>query len=129
MYSIANPLRLKKLLRLDALLGGSNALAGLAFPVGVAKLLGLSTAFVLSVAGITLLYAGVAGWLAIQPSPNLRLTRTLIQANWLWTLISLGLLLLHFQQATGLGVVFLVLQVVVVGTLAYLEGQQLQVTS
>ncbi len=126
MPGIVNPFRLKKLLRLDALLGGCTAIAGLVFPVAVAQLLGLSTAFVVSVASITLLYAGVAFWLAVQLSPNLRLTRLLIQANWLWTLLSLGLLLAHFREATALGVVFLLLQVVVVGGLAYLEGQQLQ---
>ncbi|HEX8659860.1 MAG TPA: hypothetical protein VF690_20120 [Hymenobacter sp.] len=126
MYSVVNPLRLKKLLQLDALMGGTTAIGGLAFPSAVAKLLGLSTGFVVSVAGITLLYAGVALWLAVQPVPNLRLTRVLIQANWVWTLISVGLLLVHFRAATALGVVFLVLQVVVVGGLAYLEGQQVR---
>jgi hypothetical protein len=126
MYSIVNPLRLKKLLRLDALLGGSTALMGLAFPAAIAKLLGLSPVFVVSVAGITLLYAALALWLAMQLSPRLQLTRVLIQANWLWTFISLCLLLVHFREATALGVTFLVLQVVVVGALAYFEGQQLQ---
>lgn len=129
MYSIVNPLRLKKLLQLDALLGGTTAVAGLAFPSALAELLGLSTGFVVGVAGITLLYAAVALGLAVQPVPNLRLTRVLILANWGWTLISVGLLLMHFRGATALGVAFLVLQVVVVGGLAYLEGQQVQAQS
>lgn len=111
------------------MLGGTTAVAGLAFPSALAELLGLSTGFVVGVAGITLLYAGVALWLAVQPVPNLRLTRVLILANWGWTLISVGLLLMHFRAATALGVAFLVLQVVVVGGLAYLEGQQVQAQS
>ncbi|QIL78280.1 MULTISPECIES: hypothetical protein [Hymenobacter] len=62
MHYIVNPSRLKNLLRLDALLGGTTAVVGLAFSSALAKLLGLSTLVVIIVAGITLLYAGLGGW-------------------------------------------------------------------
>jgi hypothetical protein len=49
----------------------------------------------------------------------------LVYANWCWTIISTILLLFHIAHATILGIIFLILQIIVVGILAYLEGKQI----
>lgn len=116
---------LKKLLWLDTVLGGTTAVAGLLFSATLAGLLGLSTGLILLVASVTLLYAVVACMLARQQVVSVRWLRTLIVANGLWTIVSLYLLVAYYERATKLGVGFLLLQVVVVGGLAYAEGRQL----
>lgn len=124
-YIIRNAVVLKRLLWLDCLLGGSTALAGLVFPRPLAAMLGLPEAFIIPVSIITGLYAVVACRLALQRSVSIPLLRILIAANWAWSVVSVGLLLVHFGQALALGKIFLALQIVVVGGLAWLEGRQL----
>jgi hypothetical protein len=46
-------------------------------------------------------------------------------ANWIWTVISIALLIYYMPYATIFGAIFLVLQVVVVGMLAWLEGKHI----
>jgi hypothetical protein len=53
---------------------------------------------------------------------------TITYANWIWTAISTILLFFHFATATAFGLTFLILQIFVVGGLAYLEGKQLNIT-
>lgn len=123
-YTIKDPPALKKLLVLDTLLGGTTAVLGLLFFHSLTKLLGLSTRFVLTVSAVTMLYALVAFSLATQAAVSIGRLRVLITANWGWAFISLLLLLMHYAGARPLGIVFLVLQVLVVGALAYLENRQ-----
>jgi hypothetical protein len=68
-------------------------------------------------------YALVALILAVQNSPNVALLRTLVFANWVWSVISVLLLAFYISAATTFGAIFLVLQVIVVGALAYVEGR------
>lgn len=119
--------KLNKLLWLDAFLGSTTAILGLAFPTALAGLLGLSTRLILLVASVTLFYAVLAGLLARQQLVSLPWLRVLIIANGLWTGVSLYLLIAYYQTATKLGVSFLLAQLVVVGALAYAEGRQLMV--
>jgi hypothetical protein len=88
-------------------------------------ILGLTVPFILSVSTITLFYAIVAFILAAQRNISVRLLQLLVYANWIWAVISTGLLLVHFSKALLLGKIFLILQIVVVGGLAYLEGNQI----
>lgn len=115
---------LRKLLWADFILGGSTALIGLAFCSALTGILGFSSNFILIVSGITLLYAIVAFILANQKKISAKLLAILMWANWIWALISVGLAIVYFEEATMLGRIFLVLQVLVVGGLAYLEGKQ-----
>ena len=127
--AIKDPVVLRKLLWLDTFLGGTTAILGLCFFNPLTSLLGLTTFFIVSVSVITSGYAVVAGVLANQATVSIPLLRILIVANWLWAFISVGLLLVHFDQAQPLGKLFLGLQVIAVGGLAYSEGQQLVVTT
>ena len=128
-YVMKNPIKDRKLLRkilwLDAVLGGGTALVGLLFRAELTTMLGLPTRFITVVSVVTLLYAVVAVRLATQKTVSVPLLRLLIGANWLWTLISLVLFFIHYSSAKPLGIIFLILQIIVVGGLAYLEGNQL----
>jgi hypothetical protein len=126
-YSIKDALLLKKILWADTILGGITAIAGLCFFTPLTGILGLTASFILTVSAITLCYAIVAFILARQSQVSVPLLRILIYANWTWTIISIVLLFIHFDTAQLLGKIFLVLQIVVVGGLAYLEGRQLVV--
>lgn len=117
---------MRTILWIDAVAGGSTALVGLLFYNPLTTLLGLPQRLILTIALITLLYAGAALTLVIQSRLPVALLRVLINANWFWTLISVGLLAGYAQTATPLGVLFLVLQIVVVSGLAYTEGHQLR---
>ena len=123
-YQIRDRVRLKQILWLDTLAGGVTAIIGITQYGSLGPLLGLTTPLILLISGVTLLYAVIAFVLVNQGSTSIVLLRLLIRANWLWSLISLVLFLLYYRRATPIGITFLVLQVVVVGVLAYVEGQQ-----
>src|SRR5688500_4977705 len=98
-YEIKDPVTLRKILWLDAFLGGTTALTGLLFSSALSYLLGLTAPFILWVSFITLVYSIVAFKLARQHTISLALLRTLVYANWIWTIISIGLLLIHYGNA------------------------------
>jgi hypothetical protein len=125
-YQIQDLPLLKKVLWADALLGASTALAGLLLYQVLADFLGLPANLIVIIAAITLAYALVALSLALKSLPSVLLLRILMYANWLWTIISLVLLTLYFSNATVFGAAFLILQVLVVGMLAYLEGRHIK---
>ena len=124
-YTIKDSFLLRKILWVDAVLGGATAIMGLLFFDPLISVLGLTATFILRVSVITLCYSLIACVLASQINISIPLLRTLIYANWVWTFISIGLLLMHFDKVQPLGKIFLVLQIIVVGGLAYLEGKQL----
>ncbi|MBW8688190.1 hypothetical protein [Chitinophaga rhizophila] len=113
---------LKTILKADCILGGVTAITGLVCSHWLSDFLGLPADLILIIAIITLAYAGVALTLALQQEVIIPLLKILIYANWVWAFISLGILYYYSPGATIYGVIFLVLQVMVVGLLAYLEG-------
>lgn len=124
-YRIRNKQTLTKLLWSDTFLGGITALLGLLFTTFLSEIMGLSNPIVIFISAVTLVYAIFAFVLANQKNTNIRLLRVLVAANWLWTIVSIGLLYFHFNNALILGKIFLILQILVVGGLAYLEGEQI----
>lgn len=126
-YTIKDTFLLRKLLWLDTFLGGTTAILGLCFFKPLTIMLGLTATFILSVSIITLCYSVIAYVLTNQINISISLLRILISANWVWTFISIGFLFIHFDTAQPLGKIFLFLQVIAVGGLAYLEGKQLVV--
>ncbi|WP_341835291.1 hypothetical protein WJU16_20585 [Chitinophaga pollutisoli] len=117
--------RLRKILWADVFLGGATGIAGLALYGWWSAFLGLPVKLVLIIAAVTGLYALLALSLAIMKPIQGRKVRWLVIANWIWTAVSVGLLLYYFSGATVFGKLFLVLQIVVVGGLAWLEGRHL----
>lgn len=124
-YTIQDTGFARKLLWVDFIAGGSTALTGIVFYRQLPGILGFSQQFILTVSIITGIYALLALRLALQKVISIRLYRTLCIANWIWTIISVGLLFIYFGEATVLGKIFLVLQVLVVGGLAGAEGKLL----
>ncbi len=125
-YSVKNILILRKILWIDALAGCITAIIGLIFFYPLSNLLGLTTTLIVSVSIVTLLYGIVAFILVKQDIISIDLLRALVYANWLWTLISMTLFFIHFGSTKTFGLIFLILQVLVVGGLAYLEGNQIE---
>ena len=124
-YTIHDTTLARKILWLDFIAGGVTALIGIVFYRQLTAILGFSQQFILTIAIITGIYALLALRLALQKLISIRLYRTLCIANWIWAVISVGLLVIYFGEATFLGKLFLVLQVLVVGALAWVEGKLL----
>ena len=124
-YSVKDTLFLKKILWIDAFMGSITAIIGLVFFNWLTYFLGLPKNLIIVISSITLIYAIVALALAVQKNISIPLLRLLVNANWVWTFISVILFFIHFNQAEVMGVIFLILQVFVVGGLAYLEGDQI----
>lgn len=116
---------LRKILWADVLAGGLTALLAIIFLRLWSAWSGLPASFVLYVSVVTLAYATVALVLAIQRELSISLLRILVAANWVWTFISVVLLVVYFKEAYLLGRAFLFLQIGVVACLAHLEGSQL----
>lgn len=124
-YTIRNNQALKKILWVDFLCGITNGLAGLLFVDFFAPFLGLPEVHLLVICAVTVLYACGALYLATQKTINIPFLLVQIYANWFWTAVSVGLLAYYYAAATVPGIIFLVLQIVVVGGLAWLENNQL----
>ncbi|SKD09091.1 hypothetical protein SAMN05660461_4970 [Chitinophaga ginsengisegetis] len=116
---------LKKILWADCLLGGSTVVVGLLWFRTLAVFLGLPVNIVAMIAVVTLAYALLAVSLALQRQPSVLQLRALVYANWLWTITSVVLLIFYISGTTLFGTAFLILQVVVAGMLAYLEGRHI----
>lgn len=116
---------LKKVLWADSILGGGTAIAGLCWYQPLATFLGLQVNIIVIIASVTLAYALLALSLALQRTPSILPLKVLIYANWVWTTISVALLIIYFSEATFFGAAFLILQVAVVAILAWLEGKHL----
>jgi hypothetical protein len=125
-YTINNTARLRKILWLDFLCGITNGLAGLLFVHFFATFLGLPENHLLIICAVTVLYACGALYLATQQKINIPFLLVQVYANWFWTAVSVGLLVYYYAAATVPGIIFLVLQIVVVGGLAWLEMSQLE---
>lgn len=117
--------RLRKILLADAFIGGTTGIAGLALYGWWSRFLGLPERLVLLIAAVTGLYAMLAASLVLMKPVRARAVRWLVIANWTWTVVSIGMLLYYCSGATIFGKAFLVLQVIIVGGLAWLEGRHI----
>lgn len=117
---------LKKILWADFILGYGTAMAGLIFYPALPMFLGLPGNLILVIAGVTFAYSILAFILARKQEPPVGLVQLLGYANWIWAIMSMILLYSYFSVATLFGVIFLVLQVLVVAGLAWLEARHLQ---
>lgn len=125
-YRIKNPPLLVRILWADFLLGASSGLIGLIFYLILAPIFGLPEKVLIWISSITLIYAFFVFRLARQTEVSIPFLRILILANLIWTMISLGIISIYFNEASQLGKLFLILQIIVVGCLAWLEGNQLE---
>lgn len=124
-HSLRNIPLLKKILWADTFLGGITAILGLCLYQWLTGFLGLPTDLIIIISIVTLAYALFALYLAGKTLPPVLPLRVLIYANWVWTIISVVLIVVYVPAATIFGIIFLVLQVIVVGLLAWLEGKHI----
>lgn len=117
---------LRKILWFDVFVGGFSAIIGLIFTEFFSKLFGLPFNLLLIISIITFIYSSFALFLVNQKIISLTLTKVLINANWFWTIISIILFFIYFSEAKFLGIIYLILQIIIVGALAYFEGKQIQ---
>src|SRR5688572_17996994 len=104
IYQIRNLSLLKKILWADSILGGGTAVISLILHRLLAKFFGLPVNLIVIIAAVTLAYALLAFRLATQSVPSIGPLRILIYANWAWTIISGGLLMLYVDNATIFGI-------------------------
>jgi hypothetical protein len=124
-YQIKSIPFLRKILWADFAAGSSTGIVGLGLREHLVPVLGVPYEFIIWVSAISIVYCLFAVSLARMPKISIGMLQILIYANWIWTVISLGLIYYHFADATVLGKIFLIVQVTVAAALAYVEGKQL----
>ncbi|MFD8265420.1 hypothetical protein [Streptomyces althioticus] len=116
---------LRRLLALDAVVTGANALAYLALSGPLGRFLGIGSGLLLGLGVFLAVYAAGVGLLAARPHPPTAGVRGVVEANLAWTAASLLALALWLSPTTA-GAVWVVLQALVVGGLALVQHQALK---
>ncbi|ALV53111.1 hypothetical protein ACWDMR_02455 [Streptomyces althioticus] len=116
---------LRRLLALDAVVTGANALAYLALSGPLGRFLGIGSGLLLGLGAFLAVYAAGVGLLAARPHPPTAGVRGVVEANLAWTAASLLALALWLSPTTA-GAVWVVLQALVVGGLALVQHQALK---
>jgi hypothetical protein len=119
-------MKLRSLLWSDFLLGFITGMNGILFSGFLETFLQISETIIIVISIVTLLYSLFAFYLAQLKNVSINLTKFIINANWFWSFVSVGFLFLYFSNASIFGKLFLILQIIVVGGLAYLEGKALK---
>ncbi|MDT3723750.1 hypothetical protein ROS62_02115 [Streptomyces sp. DSM 41972] len=116
---------LRRLLTLDAVMTGANALAHLALSGPLGRFLGIGSGLLLGLGAFLAVYAAGVGLLAARPHPPTAGVRGVVEANLAWTAASFLALALWLSPTTA-GAVWVVLQALVVGGLALVQHQALK---
>lgn len=111
---------LRRILLLDAVVTGVNGLVYAVAPGTVARLTGLDDDVLLGLGVFLLVFAAGVGALGVQRNPSELSVKLLIEANALWTVLSLVSPLLWFDPNLA-GSVWIVLQALVVAGFAALQ--------
>lgn len=128
-YYIKNAETLRFLLRIDYVVGGFSAIAGILFTGFFEKLLGLDYRLILWISIITMMYSIFSFLQAISKQISAKMILILVAGNYFWAIVSLALFFIHFENATPLGIIYLILQFIVVAGLAYFENKQVGLRS
>ncbi|MGA5517981.1 hypothetical protein ACPCK2_17305 [Streptomyces pseudogriseolus] len=111
---------LRRLLALDAVVTGANALAYLALSGPLGRFLGAGSGLLLALGAFLALYAAGVGLLAARPHPPTAGVRVVVEANLAWAAVSFAALALWLSPTTA-GAVWTVLQALVVAGLAFAQ--------
>ncbi|WP_435596499.1 hypothetical protein [Streptomyces albogriseolus] len=127
--SLAAPARtgepLRRLLALDAVMTGANALAYLALSGPLGRFLGIGSGLLLGLGAFLAGYAAGVGLLAARPHPPAAGVRLVVEANLAWTAASLLALALWLSPTTE-GAVWTVLQALAVAGLTLMQHRALK---
>ncbi|MGY0070926.1 hypothetical protein ACWZEH_29950 [Streptomyces sp. QTS137] len=116
---------LRRLLVLDAAVTGVNALAYLALPGPLGRLLGVGSGLLAGLGAFLAVYAAGVGLLASRPHPPALGVRAVVEINLVWAVVSCAALLLWLEPSTA-GAVWTVLQALVVAGFALLQHTALR---
>ncbi|MCX4481447.1 hypothetical protein OOK44_34275 [Streptomyces cellulosae] len=116
---------LRRLLALDAVVTGANALAYLALSGPLGRFLGIGSGLLLGLGAFLAVYAAGVGLLAARPHPPTAGVTGVVEANLAWTSASF-LTLALWLSPTAAGAVWVVLQALTVGGLAVLQHRALK---
>ncbi|MFZ4150955.1 hypothetical protein [Streptomyces pseudogriseolus] len=117
---------LRRLLALDAVVTGANALAYLALSGPLGRFLGAGPGLLLALGVFFALYAAGVGLLAARPHPPASGVRAVVESNLAWAAVSFAALALWLSPTTA-GAVWTVLQALVVAGLALAQYRSLRV--
>ena len=109
-------------LKLDAVVTGANGAAYLFAAGPLADLLGLSPTLLRSIGAFLLLFAAVVWLVAVRVEISPTAALVVIAVNVLWAIDSLAFVALGFSEPTTAGVVWIVLQALVVAGFAELQA-------
>ncbi|MEY9815428.1 hypothetical protein [Streptomyces albogriseolus] len=127
--SLAAPARtgepLRRLLALDAVMTGANALAYLTLSGPLGRFLGIGSGLLLGLGAFLAGYAAGVGLLAARPHPPAAGVRLVVEANLAWTAASLLALALWLSPTTA-GAVWTVLQALAVAGLTLMQHRALK---
>ncbi|MET8892961.1 hypothetical protein [Streptomyces albogriseolus] len=115
---------MRRLLALDAVMTGANALAYLALSGPLGRFLGIGSGLLLGLGAFLAVYAAGVGLLAARPHPPAAGARLVVEANLAWTAASFLALALWLSPTTA-GAVWTVLQALAVGGLTLLQHRAL----
>lgn len=116
---------LRRLLALDAVMTGGNALAYLALSGPLGRFLGIGSGLLLGLGAFLAGYAAGVGLLAARPHPPAAGVRLVVEANLAWTAASLLALALWLSPTTA-GAVWVALQALAVGGLTLMQHRALK---
>ncbi|MFI8205139.1 hypothetical protein [Streptomyces sp. NPDC085937] len=120
------PLRtLRRLLALDAVVTGANAVAYLALSGPLGRFFGVGSGLLLGAGAFLAAYAAGVGLLAARPHPPAPGVRVVVEANLAWTALSFAALALWLTP-TAAGALWTGLQALAVGGLALLQHRALR---
>ncbi|MFC8373222.1 MULTISPECIES: hypothetical protein [unclassified Streptomyces] len=116
---------LRRFLALDAVVTGANAVAYLALSGPLGRFLGAGSGLLLGLGAFLAGYAAGVGLLAARPHPPALGVRIVVEANLVWTAVSLAALALWLTP-TAAGAVWTVLQALTVAGFALLQHMALK---
>jgi hypothetical protein len=113
---------LRLVLKLDAVVTGANGAAYLAAAGPLEELLGVDAAAQRPIGAFLMLFAGGVWLVATRPAISRRAVMAIAGANALWVIASLAFAITGVSSPTTVGTVWIVLQALVVGGFAFLQG-------
>jgi CDP-diglyceride synthetase len=117
---------LKRLIWIDACAALTAVVVLVSFKKVFVSLFNLPEYLFTNLAIVAFCYAIYSFNLACQKNYSLLFVKILAIANAVYALVCLYLVLVFYKTATLLGICYLLLDFIIVATLAYLEGQQYQ---
>ncbi|ABG94057.1 MULTISPECIES: hypothetical protein [Rhodococcus] len=115
-----SPLRLA--LRVDAVVTGANGVAYLAAATVLDDVLGPTAGFLRAIGVFLLVFTAGVWAVSVPDRPSRAAVEAVVVANVVWVGASVALVLTEWQHLTTVGVVWVLLQAVVVGAFAAAQG-------